>query len=75
MNNEWTLEPHINFRVDIIGSIDKENIFLYLVLYSEPSDIQKWWFGIKIKFYFFYFLPFLFFFLYFIPPSSTSSSL
>jgi hypothetical protein len=35
-------------------------IFFY-ALFSEPSDIQhvqKWWFGIKIKFYYFYFLPF-----------------
>jgi hypothetical protein len=26
-------------------------IFFY-ILFSEPSDIQKWWFGIKIKFLF-----------------------
>jgi hypothetical protein len=40
-------------------------IFVY-TLFSEPSDIQKWWFGIKIKFYF-YFLRFSWkhFFLYF----------
>jgi hypothetical protein len=31
-------------------------IFFY-TLFSEPSDIQKWWFGIKLKFNFLPFFP------------------
>jgi hypothetical protein len=36
--------------VSIIIILKARQIFFY-TLFSEPSDIQKWWFGIKIKFY------------------------